>query len=53
MIITMITKKEIKDGVQYMVVNKDSDGCGITPLIDKNGKPLLAKPDSESHFDLY
>jgi hypothetical protein len=36
-----------------MVVNKDSDGCGITPLIDKEGKPLLSETDSKQHFDLY
>ncbi|XOW23481.1 DUF6440 family protein [Lactococcus lactis] len=73
MIITMITKKEIKDrfertsggilsgveiitdkntGVQYMVVIKILTLWNNT--VDRQEwQPLLAKPDSESHFDLY
>lgn len=47
--IEVITDKTT--GVQYIVVNKDSDGCGITPLVDKEGKPLLTSLDNQAPFD--
>lgn len=49
--IEIITDKNT--GVQYMVVNKDSDGCGITPLINQEGKPLLAEKGSEPPIKMY
>lgn len=34
---------DTKTGVVYLVARKGNDGIGITPLIDKDGKPLLNK----------
>lgn len=38
-------------GVQYIVATKGSEGGGMYPLIDKNGKPLLADVDNQTPFD--
>lgn len=46
--ISIITDK--LTGVQYLV-NSASDQGGITPLIDKDGKPLLSEPEINSGND--
>ena len=46
--IDIITDKET--GVQY-IVNSPSQQGGITVLVDKNGKPLLADIDNQAPFD--
>ena len=38
-------------GVQYIVATKGSEGGGMYPLIDKDGKPLLADVDNQTPFD--
>ena len=55
----MITTKEIKSrfertyggAFQYIVATKGSEGGGMYPLIDKDGKPLLADVDNQTPFD--
>lgn len=43
--VSIITDKHT--GVQYLIASEGSGG-GVTPLIDKDGKPLLSK--SEASF---
>ena len=37
-------------GVQYLVA-RSANGGGVTPLIDKEGKPLLADIENTNPFD--
>lgn len=46
--IDIITDKETR--VQY-IVNSTSQQGGITVLVDKDGKPLLADIDTQAPFD--
>ncbi|MDR1605983.1 MAG: DUF6440 family protein [Streptococcaceae bacterium] len=46
--IDIITDKQT--GVQYLLATKDGGG-GLSPLIDQDGKPLLAKTAVEAKTD--
>jgi len=38
-------------GVQYIVATKGSEGGGMYPLIDKDGKPSLIDVENQTPFD--